>query len=124
MSLNGQIPNGSAQDPIEIPSLQTVIGINFGNSFASIAVLTKVCSLSLFFSSLGANMERRLIGGLYEQEGLAECIANEDGERQIACAISFHGEETVSFFSLSPLRVFLLSSFTGYSTSVTKQNNI
>jgi heat shock 70kDa protein 1/2/6/8 len=35
---------------------------------------------------------------LYEQEGLAECIANEDGERQIACAISFHGEETVSFF--------------------------
>jgi heat shock protein 1/8 len=35
---------------------------------------------------------------LDEQEGLAECIANEDGERQIACAISFHGEETVSFF--------------------------
>lgn len=67
MSLNGQVPNGSAQDPIEISSLQTVIGINFGNSFASIAVLTK--------------------------EGLAECIANEDGERQIACAISFHGEE-------------------------------
>ncbi|KAI0280906.1 Hsp70 protein-domain-containing protein [Russula aff. rugulosa BPL654] len=68
MSLNGQVPNGSAQEPIEIPSLQTVIGINFGNSFASIAVITK--------------------------EGLAECIANEDGERQIACAISFHGEET------------------------------
>ncbi|KAH9990761.1 hypothetical protein BJV77DRAFT_1144813 [Russula vinacea] len=68
MSLNGQVPNGSAQAPIEIPSPQTVIGINFGNSFASIAVLTK--------------------------EGLAECIANEDGERQIACAISFHGEET------------------------------
>ncbi|KAI0292226.1 Hsp70 protein-domain-containing protein [Multifurca ochricompacta] len=68
MSLNGQIPNGSAQAPIELTSSQTVIGINFGNSFASIAVLTK--------------------------EGLAECIANEDGERQIACAISFHGEET------------------------------
>ncbi|KAI0249447.1 Hsp70 protein-domain-containing protein [Lactifluus subvellereus] len=68
MSLNGQIPNGSAQTPIEISSTQTVIGINFGNSFASIAVLTK--------------------------EGLPECIANEDGERQIACAISFHGEET------------------------------
>ena len=29
------------------------------------------------------------------QEGLAECIANEDGERQIACAIAFHGEEIV-----------------------------
>ncbi|KAF8588580.1 actin-like ATPase domain-containing protein [Ramaria rubella] len=45
----------------------TVIGINFGNSYASIAVITK--------------------------EGKAECIANEDGERQIAAAISFHGEE-------------------------------
>jgi molecular chaperone DnaK (HSP70) len=30
------------------------------------------------------------------QEGVAECIANEDGERQIACAISFNGEEIVS----------------------------
>ncbi|KAF8264054.1 Hsp70 protein-domain-containing protein [Lactarius quietus] len=61
MALNGQIPNGG---PVEItPSSQTVIGINFGNSFASI-------------------------------EGLAECIANEDGERQIACAVSFRGEET------------------------------
>lgn len=29
------------------------------------------------------------------QEGLADCIANQDGERQIASAISFHGEETV-----------------------------
>ncbi|KAI9452343.1 Hsp70 protein-domain-containing protein [Russula earlei] len=66
MSLNGRIPNGAAQ-ATEVPSV-SVIGINFGNSFASIAVLTK--------------------------EGLAECIANEDGERQIACAISFHGEET------------------------------
>ena len=27
------------------------------------------------------------------QEGNADCIANEDGERQIACAVSFHGEE-------------------------------
>jgi hypothetical protein len=30
------------------------------------------------------------------QEGLAESIANEDGERQIACAVAFHGEEIVS----------------------------
>ncbi|KAI9436860.1 Hsp70 protein-domain-containing protein [Lactarius indigo] len=65
MALNGQIPNGAV---IEIPSSQTVVGINFGNSFASIAVITK--------------------------EGLADCIANEDGERQIACAVSFRGEET------------------------------
>ncbi|VDC03201.1 unnamed protein product [Peniophora sp. CBMAI 1063] len=62
------IPNGSATAPIEVPSSQpTVVGINFGNAYASIAVLNK--------------------------EGQAECIANEDGERQIACAISFNGEE-------------------------------
>ncbi|KAF8995919.1 hypothetical protein BDQ17DRAFT_1544996 [Cyathus striatus] len=48
-------------------TLPPVVGINFGNSYASIAVFTK--------------------------EGVAESIANEDGERQIACAISFHGEE-------------------------------
>ncbi|KDR73184.1 hypothetical protein GALMADRAFT_72563 [Galerina marginata CBS 339.88] len=55
--------NGSAEAPIRVSSLPPVVGINFGNSYASIA------------------------------EGLAECIANEDGERQIACAIAFHGEE-------------------------------
>ncbi|RDB31123.1 Heat shock protein 70 C57A7.12 [Hypsizygus marmoreus] len=61
-------PNGSAKAPAEqVSSLPPVVGINFGNSYASIAVFTK--------------------------EGLAESIANEDGERQIACAISFFGEE-------------------------------
>jgi hypothetical protein len=50
-----------------------------------------------------------MIGLFNEQEGLAECIANEDGERQIACAISFHGEETASIFS--PLLRFSSSSF-------------
>ncbi|KAL6305706.1 actin-like ATPase domain-containing protein [Sparassis latifolia] len=60
-------PNGTADAPIEVSSAPTVVGINFGNSYASIAVLTK--------------------------EGLADCIANEDGERQIACALAFHGEE-------------------------------
>ncbi|KAI0075721.1 actin-like ATPase domain-containing protein [Panus rudis PR-1116 ss-1] len=59
--------NGTAAAPIEVSSIPTVVGINFGNSYASIAVLTK--------------------------EGSADCIANEDGERQIACAIAFHGEE-------------------------------
>jgi hypothetical protein len=58
---------------------------------------------------------------LNDQEGLAECIANEDGERQIACAISFHGEETASIFS--PLRESLSSSLTEHSILVTKQNN-
>ncbi|CAL1697107.1 unnamed protein product [Somion occarium] len=59
--------NGTIDAPIEVSSIPTVVGINFGNSYASIAVITK--------------------------EGSADCIANEDGERQIACAISFHGEE-------------------------------
>ncbi|RXW19695.1 hypothetical protein EST38_g6170 [Candolleomyces aberdarensis] len=53
--------------PVEFNSFAPVVGINFGNSYASIAVHAK--------------------------EGQAECIANEDGERQIACAISFSGEE-------------------------------
>lgn len=44
-----------------------VLGVNFGQSYASIAVITK--------------------------EGHANCIANEDGERQIACAIAYSGEE-------------------------------
>ncbi|KAH9920504.1 actin-like ATPase domain-containing protein [Epithele typhae] len=55
--------NGTADAPIDISVIPTVVGINFGNSYASIS------------------------------EGTADCIANEDGERQIACAISFHGEE-------------------------------
>ncbi|KAF8823212.1 hypothetical protein HHX47_DHR10000100 [Lentinula edodes] len=59
--------NGSADPSTEISNLPDVVGINFGNSFASIAVFTK--------------------------DGQAECIANEDGERQIACALSFFGEE-------------------------------
>ncbi|ORY21478.1 putative heat shock protein HSP60 [Naematelia encephala] len=44
-----------------------VLGINFGQSYASIAVIDK--------------------------EGHPTCIANEEGERQIACAISYAGEQ-------------------------------
>ncbi|KAH7097222.1 actin-like ATPase domain-containing protein [Auriculariales sp. MPI-PUGE-AT-0066] len=46
---------------------KTVIGINFGNTYSSIAVLSN--------------------------ERTAECIANENGERQIASVVSFSGEE-------------------------------
>ncbi|THH14072.1 hypothetical protein EW146_g6206 [Bondarzewia mesenterica] len=67
MAINNSVPNGRANFATGVPSVPTVVGINFGNSYASIAVITN--------------------------EGQAECIANEDGERQIACAISFHGEE-------------------------------
>ncbi|KAF9218911.1 actin-like ATPase domain-containing protein [Gyrodon lividus] len=62
MPQNGNVPNGSAAPPVDV-STPSILGINFGNSYASIA------------------------------EGVAECIANEDGERQIACALAFHGEE-------------------------------
>ncbi|GJJ10500.1 hypothetical protein Clacol_004726 [Clathrus columnatus] len=58
------VPNGTASVGDE---RETVIGINFGNSFSSIAIITK--------------------------EGKAECIANEAGERQIPSCIAFHGEE-------------------------------
>lgn len=73
------IPNGTASPFLETSSaspnaIPPVVGINYGNSYASIAVFTKE----------GAG------GG-----GVAECIANEDGERQIACALSFNGEEIV-----------------------------
>lgn len=47
-----------------------VLGVNFGQSYASIAVIDK--------------------------EGHPLCIANEEGERQIACAISYAGEQVVS----------------------------
>ncbi|KAF8325431.1 Hsp70 protein-domain-containing protein [Cantharellus anzutake] len=46
---------------------RAIVGINLGNAYASIAVINK--------------------------EGKPHCIANEDGERQIACAISYAGEE-------------------------------
>ncbi|KAF9260312.1 actin-like ATPase domain-containing protein [Marasmius fiardii PR-910] len=68
------VANGNA-DPKTPPAsashtIPHVIGINFGNAFASIAILSG------------------------KEKGLQpECIANEDGERQIACAVSFHGEQ-------------------------------
>ena len=73
------IPNGdgAATPPILSQSnVPAVVGINLGNTYASIAVFTK--------------------------EGIAECIANEDGERQIAVAVSFHGEEMVRFYRHEP----------------------
>lgn len=34
--------NGSAEAPIQSGSLLPVVGINFGNSYASLAIVTKV----------------------------------------------------------------------------------
>lgn len=68
MAATEPLPNGTAETHSNVSSVMPpIVGINFGNSYASIAVLVK--------------------------EGVAECIANEDGERQIACAIAFQGEE-------------------------------
>ncbi|KAI8378497.1 heat shock protein 70 family [Blakeslea trispora] len=47
----------------------TVIGINFGTAYTSIGYINK--------------------------EGRADCLANEEGDRQIASALAFHGEEEV-----------------------------
>ena len=106
-------PNGSAPEATG-KKMSTVVGINFGNTYASIAVITKVRIFSLVLNKI-AHLK---IPSL--KEGLADCIANEDGERQIACAISFQVEELVSIKSTSTLSISHLSL---YSTSETKQNH-
>ncbi|KAK4056846.1 Hsp70 protein that interacts with Zuo1p [Microbotryomycetes sp. JL221] len=58
-----------APEPIK-DTRPAACGINFGQSFSSVAVINK--------------------------EGLADCIANDDGERQIATALSFSGTEEYS----------------------------
>lgn len=51
----------------------------------------------------------------FSQEGHADCIANEDGERQIACAVSFFGEEVVrNIFRVPPLSCSLIPPFGQY----------
>nr|WKJ30261.1 Hsp-4 [Glaciozyma antarctica PI12] len=74
-------PSGTATPVVVEPQVPvtTVIGLNFGQSFSSIAVINK--------------------------EGLADCIANDDGERQIASALSFNGTEE---YSGVPARVQLV----------------
>ncbi|GAA5997808.1 ribosome-associated complex protein SSZ1 [Rhodotorula paludigena] len=65
------------QTPVKLaPGL---LGLNFGQSFSSVAIIDK--------------------------EGLADCIANDDGERQIATALSFSGSEK---YSGVPARVQLV----------------
>ncbi|ESK86339.1 dnak-type molecular chaperone bipa [Moniliophthora roreri MCA 2997] len=68
------VANGSADPstpPAGIaPAIPHIVGINFGNAFSSISILSG------------------------KDKGFQpECIANEDGERQIACSVSFHGEQ-------------------------------
>jgi hypothetical protein len=42
------LENGNAEGPVPSSSLPPVVGINFGNSYASIAVFTKVRALITF----------------------------------------------------------------------------
>ncbi|KAG8839652.1 Hsp70 protein that interacts with Zuo1p [Serendipita sp. 400] len=65
--MSSKQPNGITEAKGSAGKAPPVVGINFGNSYASIAVLNK--------------------------DGIPDCIANEDGERQIATAMSFYGEE-------------------------------
>jgi hypothetical protein len=48
------VPNGSAEPPVVSP-LPPVVGINFGNSFASIAVFTKVKGMLFFGGGIDDN---------------------------------------------------------------------
>jgi len=81
-------PNGDISKEVSGSEIPAVVGINFGNSYASISVLNKVRNRHTICIELEVNVDL--------QEGLPDCIANEDGERQIATAIAFHGEEMVS----------------------------
>ncbi len=83
--MSGPESNGATNAVNNAPRVPPVVGINFGNSYASIAVLNKAsCASSLAFGVADA-----------QQDHVPDCIANEDGERQIATALSFHGEQMV-----------------------------
>ena len=75
------IPNGSAAAPIEVTSSQpTVVGINFGNAYASIAVLNKVrtsVDLAIFTSDLVYRRDRpsALPMRMVSAKSLAQCLS-------------------------------------------------
>ncbi|GAA5855663.1 hypothetical protein JCM9279_003296 [Rhodotorula babjevae] len=60
-------PRAPTEPQTPIKQAPGLLGLNFGQSFSSVAIIDK--------------------------EGLADCIANDDGERQIASALSFSGTE-------------------------------
>lgn len=65
-------PSGASTPALQQEPVQRapgLLGLNFGQAFSSVAIIDK--------------------------EGLADCIANDDGERQIASALSFSGSEFV-----------------------------
>ncbi|GAA5970974.1 hypothetical protein JCM11641_004527 [Rhodosporidiobolus odoratus] len=75
-------PSGASTPAVQAEPVKqspAFLGLNFGQSFSSVAIIDK--------------------------EGLADCIANDDGERQIATALSFSGSE---FYSGVPARAQLV----------------
>ena len=52
---NSNQQNGSAAAPIDLAN-QTVVGINFGNSYASISVLNKVCNFDVETTNVCADI--------------------------------------------------------------------
>ena len=75
-------PNGTADAPIEVSSIPTVVGINFGNSYASISVLTKVCVTSIVLAS-EINRWTGRNGGLHRQRGwrTSDCLRDRVSRR-------------------------------------------
>jgi hypothetical protein len=61
-------PNGTAnREPTEVSSLPPVIGINFGNSYASIAVFTKVRAPSSPIHPENLSQSIGRFGGMHSQ---------------------------------------------------------
>lgn len=87
------VPGTPASEPAKpVWQGETVVGINFGQTASSIAVINKVRpKATASASQLGADAAALGIA----QEGLADCIANDDGDRQIATAVSFAGDQVV-----------------------------
>jgi hypothetical protein len=111
MALNGQIPNGGPV--VDIPSAQTVIGINFGNSFASIAVINNVCR------PLSFALTRFLIIKVSRRDSLTVSrtkMANARSPVPSLFAVKkLHVSQSLCF---SPMLIFF------HSISATRQNRI
>ena len=78
----GPVPNGSTR-----ATNRGLYNVHRGNWYASHRCIHKgsLCPLC-----------SRSLTPLSSQEGVAECITNEDGKQRIACALAFHGEEVRS----------------------------
>lgn len=92
-SLNSKANNTSATNTgantpaVQVEPSTLVLGVNFGASYSSVAVINNVRYHCL------QKIGRYNVLRLSAQEGHADVIADEDGARQIANAVSFAGQE-------------------------------